>query len=540
MTMENIGTVHPIVILFAVIYFVIIFGIGWYTRKAAASPMEYAVAGRSVGAFVNGAGLAASYLSPASFLGLPAFVFLLGYPFWWAMAAIIMGMPLAALLTAGPLRKYAPVSFTDYYASRYESEKWARAVTSIPVIITGILYITLSLVGTALFMMAILRFPYMISLIIGTVACLFYVYMGGMVATTWATGLQGIIMTAAAVVVAFFVVTTFGGFGGLAEAIHTNNPNFWLPPHSSQGASHPLMGMWTGIVSFFFVWHYGFATMPYSVVKFFTSMDINSARLATFWSAFFGGLMYIGLMIIGSAARVILETLHPAMQEAGVENAVQVLGFLQNYYGASAAAITDYSMIAATQALGKPWLLGVLAAGGLAICMSTVTAWAMVMQVTLGRDWMIKILGNKWAQENQVKAMRIWLVVSLVVCFIIAMDPPAMVIDLSGWAFILIIASCGPGLILGIWWEKSTTTAHVSTALLFTALTMFSWLYAKIVLGSPHWFFLSEPIFGFKVTAANQVYWVPLAFIFFIMVSLISKQNSQDARQKYSIDLRYD
>jgi len=538
--MEQIGSIHPLVVLFAVAYFALIFGIGWYTRKAAGSPMEYTVAGRSVGAFINGAGLSASYLSPASFLGLPAFVFILGYPFWWAMMAIIMGMPLAALLTAAPLRKYAPVSFTDYYADRYESEKMVRVVTSIPVIITGVLYITLSLVGTALFMMAILKIPYFWSLVIGTAAVLFYVYYGGMVATTWATGLQGIIMTIAAVLVAIFIVGHYGGFAGLAEAINTNNPNFWLPPHSSQGAAHPLMSMWTGIVSFFFVWHYGFATMPYTVVKFFTAMDLNSARLATFWSAFFGGLMYMGLIIIGSAARVTLETLHPAMAVEGVDSAVGVLGFLQKYYATTAAGITDYSMIATTQALGQPWLLGILVAGGLAICMSTVSAWAMVMQVTIGRDWMINILGIKWAKDNQIKAMRMWLVISMVVCFLLSIRPPAMVLDLSGWAFVLMIASCGPGLILGIWWHRSTTAAHVSTAAVFTALTLFSWLYAKLVLGSPHWFFMSEQIFGFKVATGHQVYMIPLAFIFFIVVSLYSRQNSKEAVRKYSVELRYD
>ncbi len=538
--MDVIGSVHPLVILFAVAYFILIFGIGYVTRKAAGSPMEYAVAGRNVGSFINGAGLAAAFLSPASFLGLPAFIFLLGYPFWWALAGIIMGMPLAALLTAAPLRKYAPVSFTDYYADRFESEKFGRAVTSIPVLVTGVLYITLSLVGTALFMMAILKIPYFWSLVIGTAAVLFYVYMGGMVATTWTQGLQGILMTIAALLVATLIVINFGGFAGLAEAIQSNNPKFWLPPHSTEGAAHPLMSVWTGMVSFFFVWHYGFATMPYSVVKFFTAMDLNSARLATFWSAFFGGLMYIGLIIIGSAARVVLETMHPAMGQEGVDSAVGVLGFLQNYYATSAAAITDYSMIATTQALGQPWLLGVLCAGGLAICMSTVAAWSMVMQVTLGRDWMIKILGNKWAENNQVKAMQMWLVVVMIVCFLIAISPPAMVLDLSGWAFVLIIASCGPGLILGVWWERSTTAAHLLTSAVFTALTLFSWLYAKLVLGSPHWFFLSEPIFGFKVPVGHQVYWIPVAFIFFIVVSLLTKRCSEQTVNKYSIELRYD
>ncbi len=535
-----IGQIHPIVVLFAVIYFAIVFGIGWYTRKAASSPMEYAVAGRNVGPLINGAGLSAAFLSPASFLGLPAFIFLLGYSFWWALCGIILGMPLASMLTAAPLRKYAPVSFTDFYADRYESEKLVRAITSIPVIITGILYITLALVGTSLFLLAILRIPYMWSLVIGTGTVLAYVYLGGMVATTWTQGLQGILMTIAAFLVGLMILVTFGGFEGLAGAIQQNNPEFWLPPHSTEGSSHPLLGMWTGMVSFFFVWHYGFATMPYSVVKFFTAMDINSARLAVFWSAFFGGIMYWGLIIIGSAARVLLETMHPAMQEEGVNSAVGVLGYLQKLYGTGAAAATDYSMIAATQALGQPWLLGILVAGGLAICMSTVSAWTVVMQVVLGRDWMIRILGSKWAQENQVKAMRIWIVVSLAVCFLISISPPAMVLDLSGWAFVLIVTSCGPGLILGIWWDKATKAAHLATASVFTALTLFSWLYAKIVLGSPHWFFLSDQIFGFKVPVGHQVYWVPLAFIFFIVVSLLTKRCNEETERKYSIELRYD
>ncbi|MBC7324423.1 MAG: cation acetate symporter, partial [Moorella sp. (in: Bacteria)] len=96
------------------------FGIGWWTRRAALSATDYMVAGRNVGPVVNGAALASTYLSPASFLGLPAFIFIIGYPFWWALISIILGMPIAALLTAAPLRKYAPVSFTDYYCDRYD------------------------------------------------------------------------------------------------------------------------------------------------------------------------------------------------------------------------------------------------------------------------------------------------------------------------------------------------------------------------------------------------------------------------------------
>ncbi|MCL6447951.1 MAG: cation acetate symporter [Armatimonadetes bacterium] len=536
----GVGQVHPVVVAFALVYFAIMIAIGWFSRKASLSPTEYMVAGRKVGAFVNGAALASTYLSPASFLGLPAFVFLLGYSFWWAMIAIILGMPIASMLTAAPLRKYAPVSFTDYYCDRYDDENnVVRIITTIPVIITGILYVTLALIGTALFMMAILQIPFFWSLVIAALVVLFYVYLGGMVSTTWSNAFQGVMMAIAAVCVAIVILVTFGGFNGLTEAVATNNPKFFLPPHSSQGASSPLMASWTGLVSFFFVWHYGFATMPYTVVRFFTTMDINTARRSMFWCSLLGGAMYWGLIIIGTASKVILEKISPIAAQINAKSAMDVLGHLKNVYGTNAAAITDYTMVAATQALGQPWLLGLLVAGGLSVAMSTVAGWLVVTQVILGRDWMIKICKNKWATENPVAAMRLWNTIVLIICFLIALNPPAMVLDLSGWAFVVIIASVGPGLVLGIWWDRATKAAHLWTTCIFTVLTFVTWLYAKSALGSPHWFFLNKA-FGWKITTGHQDFWIPVAFIFFIIVSLLTKPAKPETIQKYSLDLRQD
>lgn len=529
----------PIVIGFAVAYFIVMFAIGWYSRKAALSATDYMVAGRKVGAFINGAALASTYLSPASFLGLPAFIFLLGYPFWWALTSIILGMPIAALLTAAPLRKYAPVSFTDYYCDRYDDQVGMRILISIPVILSGLLYVTLSTIGTALFMMAILKVPYVWSLIIASAVVLFYVYLGGMVATTWSNAFQGIMMAVAAVTAALAIIAHFGGLSELGNAIYQNNPKFWLPPHSQLGSSHPLMAGWTGMVSFFFVWHYGFATMPYTVVRFFTAMDLNTARRAVFWCTVCGGAMYWGLIIIGSAAKVVIETLHPLMQTFGAKNAVQLLAGLQKMYGTTAAAATDYSMIACVEALKSPWLMGILVAGGLSIAMSTTAGWLVVLNVILGRDWMTKIFKNKWAQENPVAVLRMWSIIILIICTAIAVRPPAMVLDLSGWAFVLIIATIGPPLVLGIWWERATRTATYVSVLVFLPLTLFSWLYARLVLGSPHWFFLNKA-FGWKIATAHQDYWIFLSFILFIIVSLLTKPAKPETIQKYSLDLRKD
>ncbi len=524
----------PIVIGGALIYFAIMIFIGWYSRKAALSATDYYVAGRKVGPFVNGSALAATYFSPASFLGLPAFIFLLGYPFWWALVGIIGGMPVATLLTAAPLRKYAPTSFTDYYADRYET-KWMRLLAGIPTLIGGFAYVILSIIGCALFMLAILKIDFTLSVILATVVVFIYVYWGGMVATTWSTAFQGIAMTVASLMGATYVVVQFGGFNGLTEAVLANSPHFFNLPYVNETPSHALMAMWTGIVGFYFTWHFGFSAMPYTVVRFFTSQDIKSARRSVFWAVLVGSLMYGGLIVIGTGARVLIETLHPLMQTEGIHNAMSLLAHMREAYGVGGAAVTDYSMIAAMEALSSPFLLAVIAAGGLAIAMATAAGWTMVLNVLMGRDLLGKVFGSKWPEEKPVQATRAMTTIVIFVSMLVAFNPPALVLDISGAAFVVILCSVGPPLILGIWWHRANTTAAAINIIVMTILSSFSWMYANSKLGSAHWFFLGEK--GGIVTP-HQFYWVFVGFIFFILVSLVTKPNSPEAVQKYSYDLR--
>jgi len=540
--------VSPIVIIMTLAYFAVIFGIGYATRKASANPMDYYVAGRKVGPVVNGAALAATFLSPASFLGLPAFIFLLGYPFWWGMIGVIGGMPLASLLTAAPLRKYAPVSFTDYYCDRYEDQKWLRILLGIPILLGTWAYVVLSLVGTGLFMMAILRIDYTLAVVIGAVAVLFYVYMGGMVATTWSTAFQGVLMAVAAFVCGLAVLSAYGGFGNMAAAVQTATPNFWLMPHAQEGFSHPLMKTWTGVVGFFFVWYFGFATMPYSVVRFFTAMDIRSARKSVVWCGVFGGAMYWGLIVIGTAARNLIEKLHPLMGQPMVNpdgtpgvisTVMHVLARIKADFAIGGAAVTDYSMVAAIESLQNPWLMGLLVAGGLAIAMSTAAGWVVVGNVLLGRDWLGKTFGNKWAIDNPVQALRVMSIVILFVGTIYSLNPASLILDLSGWAFVVSVATLGVPLIFGLWWPRATRAATYATIIVFFPLILYSWLYARNVLNSPHWFFLSEVLFGkdARIATPHQIYWIPVAAVFFIIVSLLTKPASPKAVKAYCEDL---
>ena len=534
----------PIVVGITVLYFIAVIVIGYYSRQRLKSATDYYVAGRQIGSVVNGLALESTYLSPASMLGLPAYIFILGYPFWWAMAAIIAGMPVATLLTASALRKYAPTSFADYYADRYNDQN-LRWIVGIVTIIGAILYITLSIVGMALFLLAILKVPYVVGVIIGAVIVMLYVVWGGMIATSWNAAFQAALMTVAAVVAAIAIIVKLGGLGGFYEAIIENNPKFWNTPADAPNYPHLFSGTWIAVIGWFFVWHYGFATMPYTVVRFFTTMDIKTARRSIFWCTLAAGIFYIALEIIGAGSKVMIEKFHPfatpelASKAAEVKKplAILVLAQFQKLYGVGTPL--DYSSIATVEALMNPLVLGLLCAGGLAIAMSTAAGWVMVVNVLMTRDWGDMMLKSKFAKENPVLMARIVSVIFLLVGLVIAIYPPGLVLDLSGWAFVVIISALGPGLVLGLWWKRATRAAMWTTAIIMTPLHLYAWLRAKLVLGHHAFFFLNDVLFGNKAAliTPHQVWAIPVGFLLFIIVSLLTKPVEEEAVQKYCVDL---
>jgi len=525
----------PIVIIGAVVYFILIIAIGWFSRKAALNAADFYVAGRKIGPFINGSALAATYFSPATFLGMPAFIFMISYPFWWTLSGIIAGMPVATLLTAAPMRKYAPTSFTDYYADRYDT-KWMRLAAALPTIIGGFAYVILSIVGTALSMVAILKVNYIFAVVLAAAVVFAYIFWGGMVATTFSTALQGVIMTVATLLAAGVIIVHYGGLNELTQAAISSNALYFNTPHAHAKTSHPLMGMWTGMVGFYFIWHYGFATMPYTVVRFFTAQDIKAARRSVTWAIIVGGAMYVGLIVIGTAAKVLIEGSHPLMGTEGIKNAVGVLAHMKKTYAIGTASVTDYSMFAIVESLKMPWLMAWIIAGGLSIAMSTAAGWTMVLNVVLGRDMIGKVFGSKWPEEKPIQVMRVMTFAVIVISALLSIDPPALVLDISGSAFLVIICATAPSMVLGIWWDKATKAASYVTIFVMTFVSGGSWLYAFYVQKSPHWFFLSDP--SNKIPTPHQFYWIPVAFLLFIVVSLLTKPPREEVIKKYCLDIR--
>ncbi len=163
----------------------------------------------------------------------------------------------------------------------------------------------------------------------------------------------------------------------------------------------------------------------------------------------------------------------------------------------------------------------------------------MVVNVLATRDWGEILLKSKMAKENPILLARIVSVIFLLIGMFISFNPPALVLDLSGWAFVAIIASLGPGLILGLWWKRATRAAMWTTAVVMFFLHLYAWLKAKYVLGHHSFFFLNDILFGNPKAfiTPHQVWAIPVGFILFIIVSLLTKPPEEEVVKKYCEDL---
>ncbi|MEM4712076.1 MAG: cation acetate symporter, partial [Archaeoglobaceae archaeon] len=154
-------------------------------------------------------------------------------------------------------------------------------------------------------------------------------------------------------------------------------------------------------------------------------------------------------------------------------------------------------------------------------------------------DWFVRLLKWKRAEEKPIFYVRLIAFIFLLVSFLIAISPPALVLDLSGWAFIVIICSLGPGLILGLWWKRATKTAMWVTAIVMFILSMIAWTRAYFILGHHARFFLNDILFGNPnvLVTPHQVWTIPVGFILFIIISLLTKPPEEERIQKYCVEL---
>ena len=120
-----------------------------------------------------------------------------------------------------------------------------------------------------------------------------------------------------------------------------------------------------------------------------------------------------------------------------------------------------------------PWVIALVAAGGLAAALSTAAGLLLVISSSLAHDLYIHFFDPKASEAKRVRTGRIAIIVGVLIAGYFGINPPGFVGEVVAFAFGLAAASFFPAIFLGIFFKRVNRQGAVTgmiVGLLFTGI----------------------------------------------------------------------
>ncbi|QGH33180.1 cation acetate symporter [Gracilibacillus salitolerans] len=544
-------SVEAITIILVLITFAVYTGIGWWSRVRDTS--NFYVAGQGVPTVANGAAIAADWMSAASFISMAGLVAFLGYDGTIYLMGWTGGYVLLALLLAPYLRKFGKFTVPDFIGDRFYSSS-ARAVAAVATIFISLTYISGQMRGVGIVFSRYLQVDIVVGVLIGMAIVGFFALLGGMKGVTWTQAIQYFVIIIAFLIPAFAISFQL-----------TGNPIPQLALTSSDivdrlGQIQVDLGMTEYMVPFtdlsminvFMVTlalMAGTAGLPHVIVRFYTVKSVRAARWSAVWAIIFIGLLYLTAPAVGAFAKYnLIDTIadQPLEEVQNIEwvSKWETTGLLQlddvngdgvvNFTGGedNEVSIDGDIIVLSTPEVANlaPFIIALVAAGGLAAALSTASGLLITMTSAVSHDIYYRIF-NKGASESQrLRVGRITLLIALGIAAYVGINPPGFAGEVVALAFGLGAASLFPVILLGIFdkrMNKEGAIAGIITGLSFT-LIMIGAILSQSIIGT------DEPIldsfFGINAQGVGVVGMV-LNFVVSFIVSRMTPEPPKDIQE---------
>jgi cation/acetate symporter len=147
----------------------------------------------------------------------------------------------------------------------------------------------------------------------------------------------------------------------------------------------------------------------------------------------------------------------------------------------------DIMVLANPEIGGLPaWVIGLVAAGGLAAALSTAAGLLLAIGSAFSHDLYYRVINKEASEKQRLLVARIVIGVSVACAGWFGVHPPGFVTQVVAWAFGMAAASFFPAIILGIFTTKTTKEGAIAgmiVGMLFTATYIINVVY----LGGSHW-----------------------------------------------------
>jgi cation/acetate symporter len=539
-------------LLFVGFTFALYIGIAIWAR--AGSTKEFYVAGGGVHPITNGMATAADWMSAASFISMAGIIASSGY----ANSSYLMGWTggyvLLAMLLAPYLRKFGKFTVPDFIGDRFYSAG-ARLVAVLCLIMASVTYVIGQMTGAGVAFSRFLEVENNTGLVIAAVVVFLYAVMGGMKGITYTQVAQYVVLIVAYTIPAIFIslqltgnpVPPLGLFSthtesGLPLLVKLNEllRDLGFQDYTAQVDNKLNMVLFTLSLMI------GTAGLPHVIIRFFTVPKVSDARWSAGWALVFIAILYLTAPAVASMARLnLLTTIYPdgpeqpalayeerpdwirTWENTGLINFNDLNndGRIQLYNDAESTAefaeqarqrgwqgneltVNNDILVLANPEIASlpPWVVGLIAAGGLAAALSTAAGLLLAISSAISHDLIKRTLNPGISEKGELLAARLSMSAAIVLATWLGMNPPGFAAQVVALAFGIAAATIFPALMMGIFSKRVTKEGAIAGMLVGLVSTCG---YIFLYLG---WFFVP----GTNALENIEVNWLfgisPLSF----------------------------
>ena len=491
-------TVQAWTFLLVGLSFALYIGIAIWSR--AASTGEFYIAGGRVPPVLNGMATAADWMSAASFISMAGLISFMGRDGSVYLLGWTGGYVLLALLLAPYLRKFGKFTVPDFVGDRYYSQT-ARFVAVLCAIFVSFTYVAGQMRGVGIVFSRFLEIDIVFGVLIGMGIVFSYAVLGGMRGITYTQVAQYCVLIFAYLVPAIFISLLMTGNVipqiGFGSTLADGSGTFLLDKLdgiSQELGFHTYTQGQKGLLDVFAITAalmVGTAGLPHVIVRFYTVPHVRDARSSAGWALVFIAILYTSAPAVAAFARTNLLGTVADRPYAEVpqwfknwENTGLITfedkngdGLIQ-FVGSGEAQANELIIDPDIVVLANPeiaqlpgWVIGLVAAGGLAAALSTAAGLLLVISTAVARDLLKKGFMPDISERRELLTARITAGVAVCIAGYFGIDPPGFVAQVVAFAFGLAAASFFPAIILGIFTRRMNKYGAVSGMIVGIAFT---------------------------------------------------------------------
>jgi cation/acetate symporter len=300
-------------------------------------------------------------------------------------------------------------------------------------------------------------------------------------------------------------------FSDIVEKLNGVQADLGFSAYTQPFATKPIID----VLFFTIALMVGTAGLPHIIVRFYTVPDVKAARWSAGWALLFIAILYTTAPALAAFARYnLIDSLHnrsvPEVQQLDWATKWEKTGLLafddkngdgrfQLSPNKEVSEITiDRDIVGlSTPEVAKlaPWVVALVAAGGLAAALSTASGLLLVISSSVAHDVYYRIVDPTASEAKRLLVGRFMVGIAIAIAGYFGINPPGFVAEVVALAFGLAAASFFPVIILGVFDKRTNREGAIAGMLLGLVTTSF-YIFGVKFGGMQPWFGISAEGFG--------------------------------------------